>query len=120
MLCKNLPFKIQLNNGYITRYKKHKFNYIKNYRKGYLRKCFYCEKTDTLLTIVKDIQLNIKIQDHKKEILFYVSQILLGVNYIHSLKVIHRDLKAENILLTGKHGVLVKIGDFGISKMLAS
>ncbi|XP_060801163.1 serine/threonine-protein kinase Nek8 isoform X2 [Amyelois transitella] len=55
-----------------------------------------------------------------EEILFYFCQILLGVNYIHNLHIIHRDLKAENILLTGKNGVLVKIGDFGISKMLAS
>ncbi|KAI8432613.1 hypothetical protein MSG28_013599 [Choristoneura fumiferana] len=104
----------------ITRYKKHNLTILKTIGKGTYGNVFLCEKTDTLLTIVKDIQLNIKIQDHKKEILFYVSQILLGVNYIHSLKVIHRDLKAENILLTGKHGVLVKIGDFGISKMLAS
>lgn len=54
-----------------------------------------------------------------QEILFYFSQVLLGVNYIHNLNIIHRDLKAENILLTGKNGLLVKIGDFGISKMLA-
>ncbi|CAK1553580.1 unnamed protein product [Leptosia nina] len=56
----------------------------------------------------------------QEEILFYYCQVLLGVNYIHQLDIIHRDLKAENILLTGKNGVLVKIGDFGISKMLAS
>lgn len=54
-----------------------------------------------------------------QEIMFYFSQILLGVNYIHQLNIIHRDLKAENILLTGKHCTIVKIGDFGISKMLA-
>lgn len=52
-------------------------------------------------------------------ILFYFCQVLLGVNYIHQLDIIHRDLKAENILLTGKNGLIVKIGDFGISKMLA-
>lgn len=56
----------------------------------------------------------------QEEILFYFCQILLGVSYIHNLDIIHRDLKAENILLTGKYGIIVKIGDFGISKMLAS
>ena len=64
--------------------------------------------------------LNIKhIKSFLQEILFYFCQVLLGVNYIHKLDIIHRDLKAENILLSGKNGVLVKIGDFGISKMLA-
>lgn len=45
-------------------------------------------------------------------------QILNGLNYIHRKKVIHRDLKCENIFLTGLHEDVVKIGDFGISKVL--
>lgn len=45
-------------------------------------------------------------------------QILNGLNYIHAKKVIHRDLKCENIFLTGVHEDVVKIGDFGISKVL--
>ncbi|VVC92843.1 unnamed protein product [Leptidea sinapis] len=81
---------------------------------------YLCEKRNKILTIVKDIELNIRIPAHDQEILLYYSQVLLGVNYIHSLDIIHRDIKAENILLTGKNGVIVKIGDFGISKMLAS
>ncbi|XP_037874824.1 serine/threonine-protein kinase Nek8 isoform X2 [Bombyx mori] len=143
-----------------------------------IRNVYLCENHENhLLTIVKDIQLNVKIQQHEQdianevrilstmkhpniisfyqcfyaedyvmismeyatcgnlaefmylrcpqvikqeEILFYFCQILLGVSYIHNLDIIHRDLKAENILLTGKYGIIVKIGDFGISKMLAS
>lgn len=45
-------------------------------------------------------------------------QILMGLNHIHSRKVIHRDLKSENIFLTGLQGDVIKIGDFGISKIL--
>lgn len=39
-----------------------------------------------------------------------------GIEYIHGLKIIHWDLKASNMFLT-KDGI-VKIGDFGISKIL--
>ncbi|KAJ3642780.1 hypothetical protein Zmor_025535 [Zophobas morio] len=45
-------------------------------------------------------------------------QIVLGLNHIHSRNVIHRDLKCENIFLTGLQGDVIKIGDFGISKIL--
>ena len=41
---------------------------------------------------------------------------LLGVHHIHSNKVLHRDLKPENIFLTDKK--VLKIGDFGISRVL--
>ncbi|CAK1604092.1 unnamed protein product [Parnassius mnemosyne] len=160
------------------RFRFYKLKVIRTIGKGTYGNVYLCAtKERKNLTIVKDIQLNIKVQNHnqeianevkilskmnhpniikfyncyypdnhvmicmeyatrgnlaeymyercpkliiQEEILFYFSQVLLGVNYIHNLDIIHRDLKAENILLTGKHGVIVKIGDFGISKMLAS
>lgn len=46
----------------------------------------------------------------------YFSQILMAVNHIHQKKIIHRDLKSENVFLTGFNKDVVKIGDFGISK----
>lgn len=45
-------------------------------------------------------------------------QILKGLHHIHSKNIIHRDLKSENIFLTGLNADVIKIGDFGISKML--
>ena len=44
----------------------------------------------------------------------YVRQILLGLEYLHREKIIHRDLKGANILIT-KDGT-AKLADFGASK----
>lgn len=43
-------------------------------------------------------------------------QICLGLRYIHEHKIIHRDIKSQNIFMF-KNGY-VKLGDFGISKVL--
>ncbi|KAI8991759.1 hypothetical protein BDF20DRAFT_846245 [Mycotypha africana] len=46
---------------------------------------------------------------------FFTRQILMGVAYLHSRNVLHRDIKAGNILLD-QNGVC-KITDFGLSKL---
>ena len=48
------------------------------------------------------------------EIAVIVRQVLLGVQYLHSRRIIHRDLKLENILMTSlTAGSRVVIADFG-------
>ncbi|OUM68110.1 hypothetical protein PIROE2DRAFT_39463, partial [Piromyces sp. E2] len=49
----------------------------------------------------------------------YFKQILLGVNYLHSVGVSHRDLKPENILLDSTQEC-IKIIDFGVSAVFRS
>ena len=50
------------------------------------------------------------------QILDWFVQICLAMKYIHDRKILHRDLKPQNIFLSS--GNIVKLGDFGIAKTL--
>jgi hypothetical protein len=52
----------------------------------------------------------------ESKVLHWFVQIALGLHYMHNNKVLHRDLKTQNIFLLG-NGRLV-LGDLGISKVL--
>ena len=47
---------------------------------------------------------------------YFMTQLVAGVEYIHSQNIIHRDLKLGNLFLT--HSMAVKIGDFGLATRL--
>lgn len=72
----------------------------------------YCSNGE-LYNIIKK---NRNLKESEAKPLF--KQILLGLQYIHSINVAHRDLKPENILVDAKGHI--KISDFGLSKLLDS
>jgi len=56
--------------------------------------------------------------DHEK-ITTIALGVIAGLEYVHSQKVIHRDIKPQNILMFGPRDDMVpKIADFGVSKVI--
>ena len=74
----------------------------------------YCEGGD----LASRIKAAKKMRAHFEEdqILDWLCQLALAVAYIHKRRVLHRDLKTQNVFLTSNN--LVRLGDFGIARVL--
>ena len=53
-----------------------------------------------------------KFPEHRAR--FYAAEIMLAISYVHSLDIIYRDLKPENVLLDAEGHI--RLTDFGLSK----
>lgn len=76
----------------------------------------HCEVGDLAYHIKRKQQKNETFSE--QEIFHWMVQICMALEYVHSRKVLHRDIKTQNVFLTGAN--TIKLGDFGISKVLES
>ncbi|XP_039236380.1 serine/threonine-protein kinase Nek1 isoform X2 [Pipra filicauda] len=74
----------------------------------------YCEGGD----LFKKINAQKGVLFSEDQILDWFVQICLALKHIHDRKILHRDIKSQNIFLT-KDGT-IQLGDFGIARVLNS
>ncbi|KAB0343657.1 hypothetical protein FD754_020583 [Muntiacus muntjak] len=73
----------------------------------------YCDGGD----LMKRIRRQRGVLFSEDQILSWFVQISLGLKHIHDRKVLHRDIKTQNVFLS-KNGMVAKLGDFGIARVL--
>ncbi|XP_068207027.1 uncharacterized protein [Palaemon carinicauda] len=74
----------------------------------------YCEGGDLFTKIRQQHQTFFP----EQQIIRWFIQITMALQYLHTLNILHRDLKTQNIFLT--RSGLIKLGDFGIARVLNS
>ncbi|XP_056352635.1 serine/threonine-protein kinase Nek5 [Oenanthe melanoleuca] len=75
----------------------------------------YCDGGD----LMKRINMQHGVLFDEEQILSWFVQISLGLKHIHDKKILHRDVKAQNVFLSN-NGKVAKLGDFGIARQLNS
>ena len=75
-----------------------------------------------LVLVFEFVERDLKkiIDEHKEEgmkedlVKSFLFQLLMGINYMHESKYLHRDLKPQNLLISDK--MVLKIADFGLAR----
>ena len=63
-----------------------------------------------------DMQYHLNVREvfEEHEARFFIAQVVLAIEHLHSLGVIYRDLKPENLLIAEDGNI--KLADFGLAK----
>ncbi|KPA77376.1 putative protein kinase [Leptomonas pyrrhocoris] len=88
---------------------------------------FLARKSDSLCIVMEfaeggdlcsRLKKNYRVNLPERQVLDWLIQLVLSLQYIHQRKILHRDVKTQNIFLTSDN--LIKLGDFGIARTLAN
>ena len=82
----------------------------------YLMVMEFCSGGDLKKAI--DAQKSLKSPLSEDTVLIWFGQLISGLKYLKERKILHRDLKPNNVFLTSENKI--KIGDFGLAKTLDS
>lgn len=104
---------------------KNEINLLKKIEHPKIVKYLDCIQTDEYLNIVLEFMENGSLDSLIKKFgkineslcALYVEQVLVGLEFLHENKIIHRDIKGGNILTT-KEGE-VKLADFSVATMIS-
>ena len=97
-------------------------NILADVNHPFIVKLNYAFQTEGKLYLVLDYlrggdlftRLNKEVMFTEEDVKFYLAELALALDHLHSLGIIYRDLKPENILLdSGGH---INLTDFGLSK----
>ncbi|KAG8345730.1 putative protein kinase [Trypanosoma vivax] len=73
----------------------------------------YADSGDLSSRIKKSYGVNFR----ETQIVDWIIQLVLSLSYVHKRKVLHRDVKSQNVFLTSQN--VLKLGDFGIARTLS-
>lgn len=95
--------------------------YIINFRESYVEDGLLCIITDYAEAgdLYKLIHLQRSICLFEESlVLRWFTQVCLALKHMHDRHVLHRDLKTQNIFVSGPRPGTMKLGDFGIARVL--
>lgn len=73
----------------------------------------YADGGDLSSRIKKSYGVNFR----ETQVIDWIIQLALSLSYVHKRKVLHRDVKSQNVFLTSQN--ILKLGDFGIARTLS-
>ncbi|XP_069964878.1 uncharacterized protein Sik3 isoform X2 [Bactrocera oleae] len=109
-----------LNREYLTKTFR-EISILKSLRHPHITRLYEVMQSETMIYLVTEYASNGEIFDHlaengpmkELEAARVFTQLVSAVQYCHSMGVVHRDLKAENVLLD--NDMNIKLADFGFS-----